>query len=58
MAEVYGNIVIVVILVMEGVDRAVMLAASDAGVRRLMGGLSEHEGSEPLPVAARAVTDL
>ena len=48
MAEVYGNLVIVVILAMEGVDRAVMLAAADAGVRRLMGLLARVENNRML----------
>ena len=54
MAEVYGNLVIVVILVMEGVDRSAMCITA----LTLDGGLGDHEGSQPLPVAACAVTDL
>ena len=51
MAEVYGNLVIVVILVMEGVDRAVMLAATDAGVRRFTGLLASVENKRILFLA-------
>ena len=48
MAEVYGNLVIVVILVMEGVDRA----ATCISALTLDGGSANHEGSQPLPVTA------
>ena len=54
MAEVYGNLVILVILVMEGVDRAVIHNTP----LTLDGGSGKHEGSQPLPVPACAVTDL
>jgi hypothetical protein len=55
LAEVYGNLVIVVILVMEGVVRAALRITA----LTLDGwGSGEHEGSQPLPVVACAVTDL
>ena len=54
MAEVYGNLVIVVILVMEGVDRAALCSTA----LTLDGGSGDHEGCQPLPVSACAVTDL
>ena len=41
MAEVYGNLVIVVVLVMVGVDRA----ASYITALTLDGGLGDHEGN-------------
>ena len=43
MAEVYGNLVIVVILVMEGV----IGAASCGTALTLDGGSGKHEGSQP-----------
>ena len=54
MAEVCGNFVIIVILVMKGVDRAALCLTA----LTLDGGVGDHGGSQPLPVAACAVTDL
>ena len=55
MAEVYGNLVIVVILVTEGLDRAAMCITA----LTLYGCASgDHEGGQPLTVAACGVTDL
>ena len=54
MAEVYGNLVILVILVMEDVDRAALCSTA----LTLDGGLGDHVGGQPLPVATCAVTDL
>ena len=54
MTEVYGKLVIAVILVMEGVVRAALCITA----LPLNGGLGDHDGSQPLPVAACAVTDL
>ena len=54
MAEVYGNLVIFVILVMDGVDRAALCITA----LTLDGGVGDHEGGQPLPVASCAITDL
>ena len=54
MAEVYGNLVILVILVMEGVDRAAMCVTA----LPLDGGSGDQEGSQSLPVAASTITHL
>ena len=50
----FGNLVIVVILVMEGVIRAALCGTA----LTLDGGAGKHEGSQPSPVTACAVTDL
>ena len=54
MAEVYENPVILVILVMEGEGRAALCITA----LTLDRGLGDHEGGQPLPVTACAVTDL
>ena len=48
MAEVYGNLVIVVILVMEGVDRAALCVTA----LTLDGESGDHEGSQPNTIKA------
>ena len=55
MAEVYRNLVVAAIIVMEGVNRAVfcITAVTLEGM-----GLGDHESGQPLAVAACAVTDL
>ncbi len=54
MVEVYGNLVIVVIIVMEGVNRAVFFITA---VKLKGMGLGYHESGQPLAVAACAVAD-